>query len=341
MDPLVTIGIPIYRRLHHLENVLQVVRSQDYPYIELLVSDNGMNGEKVPQLVDQYYSKPYKFRRNTATVGISTHFNQLINEASGEYFLLLADDDEISPSYVSELVHALARSPQASVAISIQETMDDSGAVIRSSRQTMSAMLSGIDFIRAAWGTHEFEFESFSTFLARTKDLQACGGFPDFWKGHANDDALLVKLCLDSYVVLNTRCSYRKRFYESSHGYALPIQDLARGIRDFLGFLDTEPKLVEYARSHPVEWCEAKHYLVDMAWKTYYYRWIQLYRDRLTSAQWIRAGFALPFIPDYYRAVRATFIASALSAPLARVQKYAPGVYDIYRSAKSRFSKIL
>ena len=163
---LVTIGIPIYKRLHYLENVLQTVAAQDYPNIDLLVSDNGMNGSKVQQAVDSYYRAPYRYRQNRATVSISQHFNQLIHDARGEYFILLADDDEITPNYVSALVDQLQRYPQASVAISLQETIDDSGKVIRRSKETNPELLSGPDFIRAAWGTHELGHESFSTLLA-------------------------------------------------------------------------------------------------------------------------------------------------------------------------------
>lgn len=334
--PLVTIGIPIYRRLHYLENVLQTVAAQDYPNIELLISDNGMNGSKVQQAADCYYKAPYRFRQNRATVSISKHFNQLIDEARGEYFVLLADDDEITPNYVSALVDQLQRHPQASVAISVQETIDDSGMVIRRSSEAIPELLPGPDFIRAAWGTHDLGHESFSTLLARTSQLRACGGFPDFWKGHANDDALLIKLCLDNYVALDTRCSYRKRFDEASHGWALPIGDLAKGLRDFLHFLDTDSIITEYARLHPTEWGQCKHDLVDMAWKTYFYRWTGLYRDRLTAVQWVGAAFGLPFNRDYYRAVRQTLVGAAVSTVLGPIQKYLPGTYEFYRAAKRR-----
>jgi hypothetical protein len=39
------------------------------------------------------------------------HWNRLIAEAAGEYFVLLADDDELSPTYVSELAGLLDRHP--------------------------------------------------------------------------------------------------------------------------------------------------------------------------------------------------------------------------------------
>ena len=101
MHKLVTIGVPIYKRLDYLPNVLSKVAAQDHPNIDLLVSDNGMNGTKVSDIVKQHYSQPFRFRQNPETVGPSHHFNQIIHNALGEYVVLLADDDEIVQAVVS------------------------------------------------------------------------------------------------------------------------------------------------------------------------------------------------------------------------------------------------
>jgi GT2 family glycosyltransferase len=308
MNKPVTIGIPVYKRFEYLPHVLKIVAAQDYPAIELLISDNGMNGDAVPKFVDRHYPKPYKFRQNAATVGISTHFNQLIHAATGEYFIVLADDDEITPNYVSELVRLLDRHPEASAAMSIQETIDEAGRFLRSSCNTVPEVVSGPDFIKAAWKTHEYGFESFSTFLARTARLIECGGFPTFWTGTGDDDALIIKLSLDSCLVFSNDCSYRKRYSESSDGYAVSMPDLARGLRDFLKFLDSDPIILAYAAAHPVEWRQSKEILVEMIWKTYYFRWTDLYKKRLTSGEWARAAFNLPFIPAYYHNVARTLL---------------------------------
>jgi glycosyltransferase involved in cell wall biosynthesis len=319
---LVTIGLPVYRRLHFLPNVLRVVRGQDYPEIELLVSDNGQNGAQLRRLIDQHYSKPYSFRENTSTATISTHFNQIVRAASGEYFVLLADDDEITPNYVSTLVAALERCPNASVAIPRQELMDEFGASLGASALNAPMMLSGAELIRAAWGTCEFGFKSFSTTLAKTEEVVRCGGYPEFWMGHGNDDALLVKLCVGKSVALATNCSFRKRVFETSHGLASSLEDFARGIRDFLEFLDSDLVICSYARQHPRDWKECKRLLSDMAWKTFYFRWRGLYRQRLSLAQWVRGAFLLPFIPRYYAGVAATLTKSSFAPAARRIQQH-------------------
>jgi glycosyltransferase involved in cell wall biosynthesis len=307
MGKLVTIGIPIYKRLEYLPNVLNVVARQDYPHIELLVSDNGMNGPKVPETVKRHYSRPFKFRQNDSTVGLSKHFNQIVHAASGDYFVMLADDDEISPNYVSALVSQLERYPQASVALGKQEIMSESGTRIRQSKEELPDILSGADFITDAWQSHVYEFECFATCLAKTEQIRACGGYPEFRKGSHNDNALLIKLSLNSYIAFNPECSFMWRVYETSHGWSISIWDLAADTRQFLRFLETDPTILKFGSAHPVEWKKLKSILVTMAWNTYFTRWNDIYRSRLSPPQWVATAFAMPPIAGYYKNVAFTF----------------------------------
>jgi glycosyltransferase involved in cell wall biosynthesis len=300
MEKLVTIGIPVYKRLNYLALTLKSVGMQDYPNIELIVSDNGMNDSRVADIVKENYSKPYRFRQNPQTVSPSTHYNQIVAEASGEYFVLLCDDDELSLNYVSELYTLLKRYPSASVAISRQEIIDELGQTIRYSEQNMPMLMSGPDFIRA-WCHYDHKFDCFTTTLARTKDIKSCGGYPDFTPINGADDGLLIKLCLDSHVALTSRCTFRYRCYESSYGLSVTCKGLAQVVEQFLHFLDSDPKIQEFALAHTDQWSEAKGYLVKMLWETYFHRWRYMYRNRLTRSQWVRAAFAMPFIPSYYR----------------------------------------
>jgi len=306
MNDLVTIGLPIYKRLEFLPNVLRSVSEQDYPAIELVVSDNGLNGSKVPEFVRRYYSGPFRFRQNPSTATMSTHFNQIIQQASGKYFMILCDDDEISPNFLSEMVALFERYPQASVGLSKQEIMDESGRVIRTSSANFPALVSGPKFIKGLWHSYQYKFEGLASFFSRTADLRACGGYPEFWKGHSHDDALVVKLCIDNYVAMSSECVFRFRVYEASLGLSIGIDDIARGTRESLHFIVSDPKLVQFATAHSVEWLEVKDIVERMFWSCYYERWNGIYRKRLSSVAWLKAAFALPFIPAYYRAVSHT-----------------------------------
>ena len=333
MTKLVTIGIPVYKRLDYLPQVLHAVNSQDYPNIELIVSDNGMNEAKITDIVDRCYSRPYRFRQNPTSVSVIAHFNQIINEASGEYFVLLSDDDEISSNYISELVSILECNPHISVAFSKQEVIDKDGHTLSSSNENLPHVMSGDEFVRA-WCFYKLEFKCLLTNVARTDDIRTCGGYPDFIRGLHSDNALPLKLCLNHNVAFSQRCTFRYRFYTSSYSQSTDYQDFAEASKQFLDFLDADPMIREFAHAQPVQWDQLKRHVVKLTWETYFARWKGIYRKTLPPVQWIRAALVLPFIPAYYRAVLSTFVSLQKSAALMRAKEWFPRMYKIYRALK-------
>lgn len=316
---LVTIALPIYKRLDYLQHVLGIVAAQDYPNIELLVSDNGMNGTRVREMVETYYPRPFRFRQNAETVNITQHFNQLMDEATGEYFVILCDDDEISSNYVSELVGSLETYPDASVAIARQKMLDSDGIVVRESSETMPPVLSGTDFISATWHDHAFGMEMVGTYLVRTESLRDSGGYPDFCRGNFIDNALIVKLVLNESIALNDRCAFHWRLDDASFGWSVSSAELALASREFLNFLDTDPVIQEYALAFPEQWQRIKGCLVKMTWLTYLGRWNDIYRVRLSWLQWVKSAFAMPFIADYYKMIAHHFYANTKSLLKRRI----------------------
>jgi hypothetical protein len=148
----------------------------------------------------------------------------------------------------------------------------------------------------------------------------------------------MTKLALGSFISFSPRCSFRKRLYEASGGYAIDLGDLARGIREYLSCIDNDPQILQYAESHPAKWGVMKGYLVESAWETYYVRWEQIYRNRMTTMRWIAAGFALPF-PKYLNIFTAVLIRAAKSTLLDLVKRYCPPAYTLYRGFKTKLTK--
>lgn len=332
MSNVVTIGIPVYRRLHCLPHALQSVLSQDYPNIELLVSDNGMNGSKVKDIIDQWYPKPYRFRQNPVTVKVASHYNQIIHEASGQFFVPLDDDDTISSNFISDLVDIVKHNPDVAFAMGRQEIVDTSGKILRTSSEQVPDRMSGADFLRA-WT--RYGFANYTTVLARTADLQLIGGYPEFTRGIHIDDALVLKLCLGRAVAFSQRCAFRLSRDESSMSVSLSYQELAEATRGFLIFLDSDPTILAYANSEPVLWTELKECMVQMALWGYLNRWQIQYRQALPPLQWVRAAFVLPFIPDYYRKVRSSLLCASKEALAARAKELVPWASKLYRALKS------
>lgn len=327
---MVTVAIPVYKRLEYLPGVLRSVNAQDYPSIELIVSDNGMNGSQLTEIVDQWATRPYRFRRNSTSVTFPTHFNQLLDEATGKYFVLLSDDDEITANYISELVSILESNPRVAIAFSRQEIMDETGYTIEQSNESLPEVMSGQEFIERAWGSYDLRMRVYLTNVARTEDIRRCGGYPEFPRGNHGENALAIKLCLNKYVAFSQRCTFRYRYLESGLGLGTDHKDFAKASKLFLEFLDSDTQIQEFASLHANQWKELKGILVRMVWGTYLWRWRNLYRNRLSGLRWVMAAFAMPFIPEYYRAVTFSLLYRAKAATLTGAKKRFGGAYNIF-----------
>ena len=314
--PSVTVGVPLFKRRDYVAGALRSVASQDHENLDILISDNGENGEELRDWVaEQLQGRPFRFRRNERTVPLTRHFNQLVEEAQGEYFVLLCDDDEITPTYVSALARHLADDPDIAVAVARAELIDESGHRRPKPEAPFPAGVhSGPDFIRI-WCGHEYDFGSFVTNMARTDQIRAAGGYPDFVKGNSIDNALLIALLVGHKVALVDGARFRYRIYEESTGLAVDYRELGRAQRQFLRYLERHPGIAAYGRGAPEEWQGMKEQIVEMAWRTYRHRWKNMYRQRLSRGEWARAAFQMPFIPAYYRAVIPHLVKSLVRRP--------------------------
>jgi glycosyltransferase involved in cell wall biosynthesis len=317
MPGFVTIVVPIFKRLEYLPGVLSAIAAQDYPCIELLVSDNGSHGASIQEIIERHYDRPYRLRQTRSAASIAAHYHDVLPEARGDYFLWLADDDLISPNFISELVGTLKARPEAAVAIARQAVIDTQGHILSMSSDRVPDMMSGEEFI-LSWT--RYGYANYSTVLARTEDIRACGGWAKFENSTAADDALLVKLCLRGSVAFNTRCTFHYRWHETSYGFSMAPAQLAADIRAYLTFLDTDPNVMAYASRHHSQWREMKGSLARMMWETYLIRWRTMYRRRLSTGEWVRAAFTMPFIPDYYRSVAAELLGAIKSPVVARIK---------------------
>ena len=333
MSKTVTVCIPVYKRLNYLSQALQSVAAQDYSKIELLVSDNGQNGEKVPALVKQWYGRPFRFRQNATSVDCSSHYNQLIHEASGEYVLIFGDDDEITPTLVSDLVQLLDQYPDVPVAIPRQEKMDEAGHTLRSSSDQVPELLSGEEFIRG-WCLYTYRFQTLSTVLFRTTEVRKAGGFPIMPNANGDEDILMVKLSLGRSVAFGNRSCVRKREHEASLGLACDYGELIAASTLFRKIIDCDPIIQQYARQQPAKWKEVRGLLFKMSWETCFYRWRDMYQFRMSPSRWILVAFTMPYIPDYYSRVIAVIRETLRNAILVRAKHWLPWAHKLYRSVR-------
>ena len=110
--PLVSVGIPTYNRRPLLERAIRSVLDQDYPELDLVVSDNASSDDSESALRALASADPrLRYERARENRGHAVNFRRVFELARGDYFMWLSDDDEITPGYIRRCVEELEADP--------------------------------------------------------------------------------------------------------------------------------------------------------------------------------------------------------------------------------------
>ena len=111
-QPLVSIGVPTYNRASSLRRAVESVLAQDYRNIELVISDNASTDETQALCLEaSRRDSRIKYLRQQSNQGPIVNFHEVLRQASGEFFMWLADDDWLDSSYISECARKLIENP--------------------------------------------------------------------------------------------------------------------------------------------------------------------------------------------------------------------------------------
>ena len=110
--PLVSVGIPTYNRRPLLERAIRSVLDQDYPELEVVVSDNA-SSDDTEETLSALAAADSRLRheRTPENRGHAANFRRVFELAGGDYFMWLSDDDEITPGYIRRCVDELEADP--------------------------------------------------------------------------------------------------------------------------------------------------------------------------------------------------------------------------------------
>jgi glycosyltransferase involved in cell wall biosynthesis len=114
--PLVSVGLPTYNRAGSLDRAIRSVLAQDYPAVELVISDNAST-DGTQALCEAYAEADARVRylRQPINRGAVANFQEVLKESQGVFFMWLGDDDWLDPSYLSRCVGLLLNDPELSL----------------------------------------------------------------------------------------------------------------------------------------------------------------------------------------------------------------------------------
>ena len=175
----VTIGIPTINRSQLAMRAIRSALAQTYIDVEVIVSDDASTDDTVECVREIEDARLVVFEQENR-LGLVGNFDFCLRHASGEFFLLLGDDDVLLPTAIERLTEPFLRQiadfhPSAVGAVwspcQIADTegrrlwITDSGPLFETSASMIAELLAGNRGSR------------FSSILVRTADAIAVGGY--------------------------------------------------------------------------------------------------------------------------------------------------------------------
>ena len=112
-SPRLTIVIPTLNRVHCVGRAIDSALAQVGADIEVIVSDNG-SSDGTAAIIARYDDPRLRKYRHEETMPPQAHGNFLLDQARGEFFLGLSDDDYIDPEFARLAIELHDRRPDLS-----------------------------------------------------------------------------------------------------------------------------------------------------------------------------------------------------------------------------------
>lgn len=115
--PLISISLITYNSAEFIKECLDSVLAQDYPNMEIVISDDASTDNTAEILKDYQQKNPHliKLNLNSTNVGITKNFNITLALCTGKYVAFFAGDDVMLPGKISKQVAYMESHPECSI----------------------------------------------------------------------------------------------------------------------------------------------------------------------------------------------------------------------------------
>ena len=129
--PRLTLGLPVYNGERFLTASLDALLAQTFTDFELIISDNGST-DQTGAIARRYESSDPRVRyiHHHRNRGAAFNHNFVIQQARGEFFKWVSDDDLYAPDLLQRCINALDSRPEIVLAHAWTAFIDDAGRII-------------------------------------------------------------------------------------------------------------------------------------------------------------------------------------------------------------------
>lgn len=111
--PRITIVIPTFNRRALLEEAVRSALAQTWPDLEVLVSDNASDDGTEAAMAPFRADPRFRYHRQPTNLGMVGNWRSaVVDQATGDWFVILSDDDLLlEPGYLEKAMGLVARHP--------------------------------------------------------------------------------------------------------------------------------------------------------------------------------------------------------------------------------------
>jgi glycosyltransferase involved in cell wall biosynthesis len=126
-----SIGIPAFKS-KFFEECISSILTQSYRNFELLIIDDH-SPDNLKSIVDKFQDNRITYSRNDVNTGaenVVDNWNRCLVSATGDYFILMGDDDKMESNYLEEFVTLINKYPDLNVYHCRSKIIDFQGKVL-------------------------------------------------------------------------------------------------------------------------------------------------------------------------------------------------------------------
>jgi glycosyltransferase involved in cell wall biosynthesis len=265
--PLVSFCFTTYKRHDYLKSTLESVRRQTFANFEVIVSDN--DPEQSARVVVEGMNDPrFKYFPNEENLGMKKSFNKSLERSSGEFIVMIADDDPVYSDMLETLIGLSKRFPAYGMYMGGSDWFCTNPKVARlynlkvgtnsflSNELELNAVqeFSGSEFLIKFFTLQIFSSYLWSTCMVRRNVLIERGGVPDYGTPFLGDYAYLGLMGSHSGTVVINKSLGCQTIHSQNFGRAQNEQ-IAVAAKGFTQYLAERLTGMEY-------WPMAKPYVI-------------------------------------------------------------------------------
>jgi len=230
--PFVSFCFTTYKRPDILIETVQTILQQSFTDFEVIISDNDPeeSGKKITEVITD---SRVKYFANKVNLGMKKSFNKSLERSTGEYIVMIADDDPVYPEMLSTLVDLQKKYPGYGMYMGACNWFctNVKMADLYHVKVGMNSFLAHLDldvvrcFTASEFLLGFFRYEILPNYLwsngfVKREILIEKGGIPDYGTAFLGDYAYLCVAASHSGCVIINRALGHQTIHTSNHGMA-------------------------------------------------------------------------------------------------------------------------